>query len=187
MTSHDLDAEYGGRLRALAMALVDQPRATLKDLAAAIGVSRATLYRVYQTREKLIERLFDHAMSVFTEALQKTGLESRQPREALGQLIGNILEHRELHVFLMYYWKDVLVNPQVQAQWEALLDAFFRRGQQQGVFRIDVSAAALTEILISLITGLVDAERRGRIARLELGSMAESIFLKGAEQDRPAA
>ncbi|MFX5595200.1 transcriptional regulator, partial [Acinetobacter baumannii] len=58
--------------------------------------------------------------------------------------------------------------------------AFFLRGQQQGVFRIDITAQALTEIWASVLIGLLDGERRGRIARAGLAAMAERVFLQGA-------
>ncbi|ENT4349318.1 transcriptional regulator, partial [Pseudomonas aeruginosa] len=49
-----------------------------------------------------------------------------------------------------------------------------------GVFRIDIGAPALTEIFSSLIFGLVDAERRGRIARAGMAALIEQFFLNGA-------
>ncbi|HEJ2922602.1 TPA: transcriptional regulator, partial [Pseudomonas aeruginosa] len=60
------------------------------------------------------------------------------------------------------------------------LDAFFLRGQRENVFRIDVGAPELTEIFISLVFGLVDAERRGRVARAGMAALIEHFFLKGA-------
>ena len=47
-------------LSALALALVTQPRASLQELAKAIGVSKATLYRFCRTREQLVARLIAH-------------------------------------------------------------------------------------------------------------------------------
>lgn len=44
------------------------------------------------------------------------------------------------------------------------LAVFFLRGQQQGVFRIDITVAVFTELFITLIYGMADAERRGRAA-----------------------
>lgn len=169
-------------LAALAAALVDTPRATLKELATAAGVSRATLYRSYQTREKLIERLFTHAALVCTDALERAQLQTSPVRQGLRKFIENNLEHRELTAFLMYYWKDAPSDPCLDGSWDTALDAFFLRGQQEGVFRIDVSAPALTEILISLLTGLTDAERRGRVARHGLAGMVETVFLQGLEK-----
>ena len=135
----------------LALALVAQPRANLQELARAIGISKATLYRYCRTREELIQRLIDHC-----------------------------LEHRALYAFVTYYWNDVAVNHGIAAGWESVMDAFFLRGQREGVFRIDISAPALTEICVTLISGIIDAEYRGRVARAGLATLIENAFLNGA-------
>jgi len=68
------------------------------------------------------------------------------------------------------------------------MDAFFLRGQQAGVFRIDITAAAMTELWLSMAVGLLDAERRGRVARASVAAVMEQSFLHGALQPgAPAA
>ena len=46
-------------LKALAVAMVEHPRGTFKEIAQAAGVSKATLNRFCGTRDNLIEMLFD--------------------------------------------------------------------------------------------------------------------------------
>lgn len=168
-------------LASLALALVDHPRATLQELAKAIGISKATLYRFCRTREQLVERLINHSTEQLDEAMQVADLATADPREALKRLIASHIEHRELTAFLIYYWKpDRMPAREIEVGWEAALDAFFLRGQREGVFRIDIPAPALTEFLVTAITGLVDAERRGRVARGGLAALVESAFLHGA-------
>jgi len=168
-------------LPALALALVDNPRATLQELAKAVGISKATLYRFCRTREQLIERLMSHSAEVFNQVLHMSDLESGPSLEGLKRLIANNMEHRELTVFLMYYWwKADSADSDAEAGWQNALDAFFLRGQQQGVFRIDIPAPTLTEIWGSIMIGLVDAERRGRVARAGLSVLIETAFLHGA-------
>ncbi|ENO89819.1 TetR/AcrR family transcriptional regulator [Thauera linaloolentis] len=176
----DLETEDKKFLAALALALVDQPRASLLELARAIGVSKATLYRFCRTREQLIERLMNHCTHVFSEAISTAELDTAPVPEAFRRLTANNLEHRELTAFLTYYWKDALKDPGVEAGWDTALDTFFLRGQQEGVFRIDIPAPALTEIWVSMVIGLVDAERRGRVARAGLAALLERAFLQGA-------
>ncbi len=50
----------------------------------------------------------------------------------------------------------------------------------RAIFRIDFSAAVLTEPRIAAFIGLADAERRGRVARAGLGALVERAFLQGA-------
>lgn len=166
-------------LPALALALVDQPRATLQELANAIGISKTTLYRFCHTRQQLIERLMSHSAETFQRAIQASSLESGPPQEALVRLIDNHLAHRELTIFLLHYWWQSGLADTHEYAWQEPLDAFFLRGQQQGVFRIDIAAPTLTELWSSILVGLVDAERRGRVARVGLATLIENAFLKG--------
>lgn len=166
-------------LAPLAMALVDNPRATLQELARAVGISKATLYRFCQTREQLTQMLMEHSIETFSAVIRAAQLETAPPLEALRRLIADNLRHRELVLFLLHYWKENTFMPDGPEESEAMLDAFFLRGQQLNVFRIDIPAPALTEIWNSLWAGLVEAERRGRVARSGLPSLIESAFLKG--------
>ncbi|MBO4123192.1 TetR/AcrR family transcriptional regulator [Cupriavidus gilardii] len=183
MTAATASTEDNSRLlAALALALVDQPRGTLQDLAKAVGISKATLYRFCRTRDQLISRLIDHCVRVLAEVIQSAGLDDPSPLAALRRLNANMVEQREVAAFLIYYWREVVsgVSSDWQTDWEGKLDAFFLRGQQQGVFRIDITAQALTEIWASVLIGLLDGERRGRIARAGLAGLAERAFLQGA-------
>lgn len=184
MTLLAAPAEEEKTLAALALAMVDHPRATLQELAKAIGVSKATLYRFCRTRDQLIERLFAHCAVVMLRSLAQADLGSGAPVEALRRLIHGQLMHKELTSFLIYYWKpDSMTDARGVESWDAfqdVVDAFFLRGQHEGAFRIDISAATLTETLLSILTGLVDAERRGRVPRTAIAATVERLFLAGA-------
>ena len=171
-------------LAALALALVEKPRASLQELAKAAGNSKARLYRFCRTRDELIDTLLQHATTVLHGASDAVDLETGPVKEVLPRLIAAQLEHRELMAFMIYYWKpEVAEEAQWAAQWSTFLarnDAFFLRGQREGVFRIDISAATLTEAFGGLFCGLVEAEVRGRVARASMGTILASLFLNGA-------
>jgi len=168
----------------LAQALVSHPRATLQELARAVGVSKATLYRFCRTREELVDRLMSHGAQVMHRSLADAAVDDGAPVDALRRVIQGLLEHRELSAFLTFYWRpDSEKDTRWATLWnefEATMDALFLRGQREGVFRIDISAPAMMEALIALVTGMVDAERRGRVARAGLSGMVETLFMRGA-------
>ncbi|MBV2233940.1 MAG: TetR/AcrR family transcriptional regulator [Sterolibacterium sp.] len=167
-------------LAALAQAMVERPRATLQELAHAVGVSKATLYRFCRTREQLVERLLNHSVARVTAAMDAARLDQGTPLEALHRLIVHMLEQRKCGAFLMmHYWQDGATGMGSENGWEAQLDAFFLRGQQAGALRIDIATPALTELWSSIFSGLVEAERRGRIARTSLAGLFEQAFLQG--------
>lgn len=172
-------------IKALAVAIVDRPRATLKELAEAAGVSKATLHRFCGTRDNLVQMLEDHGETVLNQIIQACDLEHAEPLEALQRLIKEHLTHRELLVFLVFQYRPDFLDPHGEgARWQSYLealDAFFLRGQQKGVFRIDITAAVFTELFITLVYGMVDdAERRGRAASSNSAHTLEQMFLHGA-------
>ncbi|PIF35651.1 TetR/AcrR family transcriptional repressor of mexCD-oprJ operon [Delftia sp. 60] len=188
MTSTKQEDE-GKLLGALALALLDDPKANLQELARAIGISKATLYRFCPTRDQLIDRLIGHAADTLSRAMHAAELERHAPLEALRRLTAHCQDHQTLLLFLMYFWRsDISVVGQIESEWVAAMDAFFLRGQQAGVFRIDITAAAMTELWLSMAVGLLDAERRGRVARASVAAVMEQSFLHGALQpSAPAA
>lgn len=170
-------------LSALAMALVKQPRATLQELAKAVGVSKATLYRFSHTREALIERLISHGTEVVHQALDAAELTCGPPKDALRRLITELLKHRHFVAFMNAHWRPMAEPSLELAGWSDFLeksDAFFLRGQKEGVFRIDISAAALSECMGGLFCALVDGEVYGRVAPASTAFVLESMFIGGA-------
>ncbi|WP_045883121.1 TetR/AcrR family transcriptional regulator [Pseudomonas chlororaphis] len=178
-------------LKTLTMAVVHRPRATMKELAQLAGVSKATLHRYCGTRENLGKRLEVYAKGVLSRVISNAGLQSAEPLEALRRLIREHLAHRELLAFLLaQYRPDFLDFERSDVRWQSYietLDAFFLRGQQQGVFRIDITAAIFTELFITLVYGIVDAEQRGRAANANSAGTVEQMFLHGALRPRASS
>lgn len=148
-------------LKALAVALVDHSTGTFKDIAEAAGVSKATLNRFCGTRANLIEILLIHASELMNKMIADADLQNAPPLEALQRLIDNHLTHREMLVFLVFQWRPDTMD-------------------EKGLFRIDISAPVLTETFASLLFGLVDAERRGRVARTGMDAVLLQMFMQGA-------
>lgn len=180
----NLDDDKG--MAALAAALAQTPGATYQEIATAVGVSRATLYRFCSSREELVQRVLNHAIARIMKVLHDARLDEGSPIEALDRLLEGEYQHRELHVFMSAFWsREIELDPEVAPalqSYDKALDNFFLRGQREGVFRIDIPAAALNESLTWLLIGLMDAERRGRIARASVLATARALFLEGVMQ-----
>ncbi|MFV7785817.1 TetR/AcrR family transcriptional regulator [Shewanella marisflavi] len=171
-------------LRKLAKAMVEQPRATVKDLAEAIGVSRATLHRTFGSRESIVEKINEYGTAVLNHIADTISAKSVEPTDAsLSSLINMHLEHREVLIYQMFnYIPEVCtVENTLWAHYSNAVDRYFLAGQQVGLFRIDINAAALTEYFVSLIYSTADAERRGRLANAESVKLLTRFFLHGAK------
>ncbi len=84
---------------------------------------------------------------------------------------------------MFQYRPDTLLGDGDDRRWDTYtqaMDAFFLRAQQMGTLRIDISAAVFTEMFLTMIFGMVDAERRGRAASANSALALEQLFLQGA-------
>lgn len=162
-----------------------RPRASMGELAALAGISRATLHRYCGTRDNLDSQLEQHAKGTLLQILDNSDtLALTEPLAALRQLIHAHLAQGELIAFLASrYPVHMSVQHDLQFYLERL-DGLFLNGQRQGVFRTDVTAALLTEMFVSLLHGAVDARQRGRAPR-ESATMLENAFLQGIATRAP--
>lgn len=166
-------------LNSLALALVEYPRASLQELSCAVGVSKATLYRFCRTRENLIERLLQRSIEAYQEAIRDADLDTAEPREGIRKLLENYYANKELTIFIIQYWQPALAENGACVETQGILDKFFLRGQQEGVFRIDISSVAMTECCQGLFSALIDAELRGRVPRIKVIDIIETMLLEG--------
>ncbi|MCE1117678.1 TetR/AcrR family transcriptional regulator [Pseudomonas sp. NMI795_08] len=161
----------------------------MQELAELAGISRATLHRLCGTRDNLDSQLERHARETLERILDSVAPLASSPLAALRQLIGEHLARGELMAFLVSrYHANLQANGQREADWQFYLDkldALFLSGQQQGTFRIDVTAALLTELFMTLLYATVDARLRGRMPSASDGIM-EQIFLLGTASRTPA-
>lgn len=170
-------------LTALAGALVNKPRSSLQELAAAVGISKATLHRFCGTREQLIERLLNYGVTLIDANIKNAQLDTAPPLEALRTLTAYTIENPEISTFMVHYWElDWEAGKDFSNTWDRVMDAFFLRGQQQGLFRIDIPAAALTELWVSIVLGMLEAQHRGRVAKSGILTVIEQAFLNGVSQ-----
>jgi len=167
-------------VNALYTAVALRPGASMGELAAMAGVSRATLHRYCGTRDNLDSQLWQHARAALLRILGNIDQPGTEPLAALARLIREHLAEGELIAFLTSrYLMHMSTQGQTDLQFYLeRLDAFFFNGQQRGVFRVDITAALLTEMFVSLLQGCVDARLRGRVPR-GCSQMLESVFLRG--------
>ena len=164
---------------ALALALVEHPRASLQELACAVGVSKATLYRFCPTRESLLERLQASSLNAYKSAIKEANLETAEPREGVRRLLENCYKNKELTLFTIQHWQPELLENCECIQMQEKLDAFFLKGQQSGHFRVDISAAAITECFHGLFFTMIEAERLGRVPRTRVLTIIELVLMEG--------
>lgn len=168
-------------LHTLAEALARQPAASMEQLAQAIGVSRATLHRMVSSRDELINTLEQYAYDTCSRALDTINLEQGSTVDALRRLIRELHPHAALFLFLQRhaYTRGYDRLKQNWSQQRELLVQFFRRGQDAGEFRADVSAQWLVDVTAALLQAAADAAHDERLARADVEYAVTAVLLEG--------
>ena len=153
--------------------------ANLADVAAAAGVSRATLYRYYPNREALLKALAAHALNELANRLNDAGLERATVKEAIERLARALVAVGDRY--------SVLVSEQCtpdEADDERLvrapMRAVFERGIASGHLRQDLTADVLLELFAGTIMAAIKLTQRHQLGAEEASAAAAAVFLDGA-------
>ncbi len=169
-------------LRDAASLLTRKATATMDEVARAAGISRATLHRHFAGRDALVRALEALGIAECEAALAAARLDEGAAADAVRRLVGEIEPAAGLIAFL--YTENQLFEGEEQnegwARVDARLAALFRRGQESGEFRIDLTPAWLTEALYGLIGAGAWAVTEGRVARNDFTHMIVELLLGGA-------
>jgi len=168
-------------LRAAAAFLGRRPDATQDEIAAAIGVSRATLHRYFAGRAALIEALQQLALSQVRAALDDARWQQGSATQALERLVA-ACEPVSGYLTLLYTHSQELENDLLKQGWaqiDAEIKGLFLRGQRDGEFRPDLTSTWLTEAFCTLVAGAGWSIRNGRAAPVDFTTMVTGLLLDG--------
>lgn len=169
-------------LRSAAALLTRKSTATMDEVAKAAGISRATLHRHFAGRDALVRALESLGIEECESALDAARLDEGPAGDAVRRLVRELEPAAGLLAFL--YGENQLFEGESQNEGWARLDAriaaLFRRGQDSGEFRIDLTPAWLTEALYGLIASGAWAVLDGRVATKDFQFMIVELMLGGA-------
>jgi len=146
-------------------ALASDPEASMAEIARRAGVVRATIYVHFPTRDALIDAVTQRAIAEATATIEAAEPERGDATDALRRVV--ISAWRTLE----RYHALVAINTQLpQAELHArhrpvlaILEPLIKRGQRDGNFRTDVTAAWHLSIIMALIHAASAELRAGRI------------------------
>ncbi|MFE0173130.1 TetR/AcrR family transcriptional regulator [Streptomyces sp. NPDC059002] len=171
-------------LRSAAALLTRKATSTMDEVARAAGISRATLHRHFAGRDALVRALEDLGLQECEAALERARLDEDSAQDALRRLVREIEPAAGLLAFLVT--ENQLFEGDTQNEGWARLDshvgALFRRGQESGEFRIDLTPAWLTEALYGLIGSGAWAVQDGRVAAKDFSYMIAELLIGGAQR-----
>jgi AcrR family transcriptional regulator len=152
--------------------------ANLADVAAAAGVSRATLYRYYPNREALLKALAAHALTELANRLNDAALERATVEEAIERLARALVAVGDRYAVLA----GEQCSPD-RADAERLVGApmraVFERGIASGLLRQDLPADVLLELFAGTIMAAIKLTQRHQLGAEEASAAAATMFLDG--------
>ncbi|MEW1659885.1 MULTISPECIES: helix-turn-helix domain-containing protein [unclassified Streptomyces] len=154
---------------------------SMDEIARAAGISRATLHRHFAGRDALIRALEEHGIERFAQAMDAARLDEGDAEGALRRLAREAEPVAGVLAFL-FTQNQLFEGEAVNAGWERLdarLAALFRRGQEEGDFRVDLTAVWLTEAFYGLLGAGAWAVHEGRLARGGLHHSIVELLLGG--------
>ncbi|MFF0345526.1 TetR/AcrR family transcriptional regulator [Kribbella sp. NPDC004875] len=169
-------------LRSAASLLMRKATATMDEVARSAGISRATLNRQFAGRDALVRALEGLAITECEDALTQAAIDDGPVTDAVRRLVRALEPAAGLLAFL-YSENQLFEGDEQNEGWariDARLVALFRRGQETGEFRIDLSPVWLTEALYGLLVSGAWAVVEGRVARNDFTPNIAELLLGGA-------
>ncbi|MGH8792350.1 MAG: TetR/AcrR family transcriptional regulator [Stackebrandtia sp.] len=165
-----------------------KPTASMAEIAAAGGVSRATLHRHFAGREDLVIHLGWMSIDSWRQALDESGIDEatasgdpEQIRVSASALCSTLVRDAEEFGF-------TLTEPSLDDHAEIIAAAetererefrFIAAAQKAGVLRADMPVAWIDNALFGLLVGLRESMRHGEIAVSDAERLLRESLLHG--------
>lgn len=170
--------------------LAARPAASMDDVARAVGVSRATLFRRFPSRSALVGALCRQAVEAFVAATEPVAEDLADDLagdlggdcvSALRGLVARLVPLGSRYGLLTSQPLDDLVEQELlgrAAAGEDRIRALVRRGQEAGSFRVDVDPEWVLTALTWLVGGAADGVRLGRLAPARVEAAVTDTVLR---------
>jgi TetR/AcrR family transcriptional regulator, cholesterol catabolism regulator len=167
-------------------------KATLENIAAEVGINRATLYYYVGTKEELLVALLTEPIETVRTRLEEYAAGDMPAPEklaaALSSYVRTLDEHPELFIFLSENVHAVMSGPEADAlranadRYGYVLTQVIRDGAAAGEFRSDVDP----QVAVLAILGMFNWMHRwyrpgGRRSLLEIGEEIVQLSLAALE------
>lgn len=138
---------------------------TMDDLAREMLVSKKTLYRLFKNKEDLVERAI---RALFQEMQKRVQSVLKMPGNAIDQLVNideMVHQHIEEHDYSLQFQLRKYY-PEVYQRFEAmrkqavtsLVYQNIKRGQEEGLYRLEINAEIITLLYYSRMVVLIGEE-----------------------------
>ncbi len=155
---------------------------SMSEVAEAAGVARATLYRYFPTRERLLQELTAAAIDATATRLAEADLDAVPVAEGIARVARVVAAAGSKYAALVGQFGQGNAGPGEQEQITAMIDALLRRGIDDGTFRSDISVDELRFLLGSLLEAGARLAAEQQAGAEKAAALVTSVFLHGTER-----
>jgi TetR/AcrR family transcriptional repressor of mexCD-oprJ operon len=158
---------------------------SMSDVAAAAGVARATLYRYFPTRERLLQALAAYALDATATRLAEADLDTVPVAEGIARIARVVAAGGSKYAAVIGPMRTRPAGP-VEQQIGTMIQALLRRGIDDGTFRGDLTAEELGFVLGQLLQAAARMAAEHQAGVEKAAALVTSVFLHGTENRKNA-
>lgn len=165
---------------------------TMDDIAAALGISKRTLYEVFSDKESLLKECIQMAQAEHEAYLLKVYEQSHNVLEVILAVFQKSIE--VFHATDKSFFEDIKKYPKVHEMMRMRQNgdaektiSFFKLGVEQGIFRADVNFAIVNILVHEQFDVLLNTDICKKYPFLEVYESIMFTYIRGISTEKGAA
>ncbi len=198
MTEHGKDASRRGELRERIITVATEAftskgikSITMDDIAAALGISKRTLYEVFSDKESLLKECVLKMQADRDKYLQKVFEQSHNVLEVILAVFQKSIEL--FHQTNKRFFEDIKKYPEVYEMMKSRRDrdsmktmSFFKTGVEQGIFRSDVNFSIVNLLVRKQFDVLLNTDICNEYSFIEVYESIMFTYIRGISTEKGA-